>query len=82
MANQKKRNMKVYEQWGCNRKVAPTIILKGKWLKEAGFDSGMPITVICEDGKLIITPREYENYIDEFEAQQDMMVAEVKGGYC
>lgn len=82
MADQKKRNMKVYEQCGYKCKATPIIILKGKWLKEAGFDSGMPITVTCEDGKLIITPREYESYIDEFEAQQDMMVAEEKGGYC
>lgn len=34
----------------------PTIILKGQWLKEMGFEIGDYISVSCEDGKLIITP--------------------------
>ncbi len=81
MAFKKSRNMKVYEQSGYNYKSAPTIMLKGQWLKEAGFDCGTSITVTCEDGKLIITPREEASYIDAFENQQLMMVAE-KGEYC
>ena len=80
MAFKKIRNMKVYEQSGYNYKSTPTIMLKGQWLKEAGFDCGTSITVTCEDGKLIITPREEASYIDAFEKQQSMMVAE-KGGY-
>ena len=81
MAFKKSRNMKVYEQSGYNYKSTPTIMLKGQWLKEAGFDCGTSITVTCEDGKLIITPREEASYIDAFENQQLMMVAE-KGEYC
>lgn len=81
MAFKKSRNMKVYEQSGYNYRSTPTIMLKGQWLKEAGFDCGTSITVTCEDGKLIITPREEASYIDAFEKQQSMMVAE-KGGYC
>lgn len=81
MAFKKSRNMKVYEQSGYNYKSTPTIMLKGQWLKEAGFDCGASITVTCEDGKLIITPREEISFIDAFEKQQISMVAE-KGEYC
>ena len=81
MAFKKSRNMKVYEQSGYNYKSTPTIMLKGQWLKEAGFDCGTSITVTCEDGKLIITPREENSFIDAFEKQQISMVAE-KGEYC
>lgn len=31
------------------------ISLKGKWLKDFGFDVNTPIKVECEEGKLIIT---------------------------
>ena len=55
MKNQKIRSMKVHEQSGYNYKATPTIILKGQWLKEMGFEIGDYITVSCEDGKLIIT---------------------------
>ena len=52
MKNQKIRSMKVHEQSGYNYKATPTIILKGQWLKEMGFEIGDYITVSCEDGKL------------------------------
>ena len=29
-------------------------MLKGRWLKEAGFDVGDYISVTCEDGKIVI----------------------------
>ena len=51
----KKRSVKVYGQSGHKYKETPTIMLKGLWLKEAGFDIGDYISVICEDGKIIIT---------------------------
>ncbi|MCI8766077.1 MAG: type I toxin-antitoxin system SymE family toxin [Lachnospiraceae bacterium] len=51
----KKRSVKVYGQSGYKYKETPTIMLKGLWLKEAGFDIGDYISVICEDGKIIIT---------------------------
>lgn len=53
MAN--KRSVKVYGQSGYKYKETPTIMLKGLWLKEAGFDIGDYISVTCEDGKIIIT---------------------------
>ena len=80
MAFKKFRNMKVHEQGGYQYKETPAIMLKGQWLKELGFDIGTSITVTCENGKLIITPREEISYIDAYEKQQCMMVAE-KGAY-
>lgn len=50
----KKRSIKVYGQSGYKYRETPTIMLKGNWLKEAGFDIGDYISVTCEDGKLII----------------------------
>ena len=55
MAFKKIRNMKVYEQSGYHYKSTPTIMLKGQWLKELGFEYGTPIRVECSGGKLIIT---------------------------
>ena len=71
MAMKKIRNMKVYSQSGYNYKATPTIVLKGEWLKEAGFDSGMSVTVHCEEGRLVITPREASNYLDVLEGYDE-----------
>ena len=38
MAMKKFRNMKVYEQSGYQYKSTPAIMLKGQWLREAGFE--------------------------------------------
>ena len=51
----KKRSIKVYGQSGYKYQETPTIMLKGMWLKELGFDIGDYISVTCEDGKIIIT---------------------------
>ncbi len=51
----KKRSIKVYGMSGYKYQITPTIMLKGQWLKEAGFDVGDYISVTCEDGKLIIS---------------------------
>ena len=51
MAMKKFRNMKVYEQSGYQYKSTPAIMLKGQWLREAGFDCGTSITVTCEEGR-------------------------------
>ena len=55
MAYKEYREMKVYESSGYQYKRTPSIVLKGKWLSELGFDIGEPIEVKCEDGRLIIT---------------------------
>ena len=53
-------------------------MLKGLWLEELGFGAGTLLTVRCEEGKLVIEPRESVDYIDVFEEQQLSMVAERK----
>lgn len=55
------RKMKVYEQSVYRYKPMPAIMLKGLWLKEYGFDSGIPITVRCDGDRLIITKSETSN---------------------
>lgn len=52
-----RRKLKVYEANDKNYVSIPAIILKGKWLKQYDFDMNMPISVICDKGKLIIEPR-------------------------
>lgn len=56
-------------------------MLKGAWLEEWGFTTNMSVTVQCEEGRLVITPREEVNYIDAFEAQMACAIAEKKGRY-
>ena len=56
MSYKKDRRLKVYETSGPKYKPTPTIMLKGEWLKELGFDCGDCINVECQGGeKLIIT---------------------------
>ena len=55
MAYKKYREMKVYEASGYQYTRTPSIVLKGQWLSELGFDIGDQIEVKCEDGRLIIT---------------------------
>ena len=55
MAYKKYREMKVYEASGYQYKRTPSIVLKGKWLSDLGFDIGEQIEVKCEDGRLVIT---------------------------
>ncbi|MCR4691305.1 MAG: type I toxin-antitoxin system SymE family toxin [Lachnospiraceae bacterium] len=76
------RKMKVYEQSGYRYKSTPTIMLKGAWLRDCGFDEGTPITVKCESGRLTIT-RADEVVCDfrEVAAEPVMCVAEAAGGY-
>ena len=77
-----KRTLKVCEQSGYRYKPTPTLMLKGAWLEEWGFTSNMPVSVQCEDGRLVITPLETANFIDTFEELQLVCkVAEGKGVY-
>ena len=82
MANKNKRHLKVVEQSGYKHQATPAITLKGKWLELLGFSIGDYVTVSCEDGKIIIVPREEESFIDAFEVHQATMVEEEKGRYC
>ncbi len=51
------RKLKVYEQsmGGGNYTLVPTIILKGQWLKTAGFEAGDYVEVVCEEDKITLT---------------------------
>ncbi len=54
MAIKEVRNLTVIEQTGPHYKSTPTIMLKGQWLKDWGFEIGDKIEVKCEYGKLIV----------------------------
>lgn len=54
------RKLKVYGQSGYKYQDTPTIMLKGKWLEEAGFDIGQPISVKVEHKVLTITLSQME----------------------
>ena len=77
-----KRTLKVCEQSGYRYKPTPALMLKGAWLEEWGFRPNMPVVVQCEDGRLVITPREEMSYVDAFEGQRmECAIAEEKGRY-
>ncbi len=46
MELKKVRNIKVISQSGRNYKPTPTVILKGQWLNEMGFEIGDQIKVV------------------------------------
>ena len=48
----KRRSIKVYGQSGYKYQETPTIMLKGMWLKELGFEIGDYISVVCEDVRM------------------------------
>lgn len=54
MQERKKRSLKVYGQSGYKYKETPTIILKGEWLKKAGFDVGDSIVIEYNKGSIVI----------------------------
>ena len=50
----KTRKLKVYNQSRGNYSNIPTIILKGHWIKEFGFEIGTKIKVICSDKTIML----------------------------
>lgn len=56
-----KRNLKVYQTSGYQYKTTPTIMLKGDWLKEWGFDCGDRIVVECSNEKISISREKTES---------------------
>lgn len=55
MKNKTQRTLKVYNQSQNGKYNIPTIILKGEWLKQLGFDINKEIAVVCEENKLVIS---------------------------
>lgn len=51
------RKLKIYEQsmGGGNYTQVPTILLKGKWLEEAGFKPGEYVEVVVEGDKITLS---------------------------
>ena len=51
------RKLKIYEQsmGGGNYTQVPTILLKGKWLEEAGFKTGEYVEVVVEGDKITLS---------------------------
>ena len=64
----KNRSIKVYGMSGYKYQSTPTIMLKGNWLRDLGFDIGDYISISCEDGKLVITPDAEKAAMKEAEA--------------
>ena len=58
---QTERNLKIYEMSGYQYKPTPTIMLKGQWLSELGFEAGTRIKVCCAEGQITIRPVAEEN---------------------
>lgn len=76
MKSKKVRNIKVISQSGRNYKPTPTVILKGQWMNEMGFEIGDQIKVECEQGKLVISlNRERMELLD---AERAFMETEIK----
>ncbi|MCI5868785.1 MAG: type I toxin-antitoxin system SymE family toxin [Dorea sp.] len=56
MKNKKNRKLKIYGQSnGYNYKDVPAIVLKGKWLEDAGFRISDSITVDVQEGNIVIS---------------------------
>lgn len=69
------RSLKVYGQGGYGQNGTPMIMLKGNWLQQLGFEIGDYISVICENGKLVISLDEQRL---EWETQQKELLAREK----
>ena len=54
MEQLKERNLKVYNQSRNGYTNIPTILLKGHWLKEFGFNMGDQVILICNNDEIII----------------------------
>lgn len=76
MAKKSVRNMKVCGQSGYQYKTIPSIMLKGQWLKDWGFEIDDAIVVKCEAGKLVISKAEDEKR--EFAGVSQMVAEGVK----
>lgn len=83
------RKLKVYEQsmGGGNYTQVPTIILKGQWLKTAGFAAGEYVEVECDGDKITLTKttppetkstkKSLEEKINELDAEQRKKLAKL-----
>lgn len=54
----------------------PNIHLKGKWLKEAGFETGVHLTVKISDGCIVIIKNSDE--VDELKHEQEALSQQLR----
>ena len=54
MEQLKERKLKVYNQSRNGYSYIPTILLKGHWLTEFGFNMGDQVILICNNDEIII----------------------------
>lgn len=54
------RRLTVYKGRGAFKEAPPQILLQGRWLERVGFKAGDKITVVCQQGRLVITKDESE----------------------
>ena len=54
MQQEKERKLKVYNQSRNGYSNIPTILLKGHWLKEFGFDINDNVIIICKENEIVI----------------------------
>ena len=82
------RKLKVYAQsmGGGNYTPVPTILLKGKWLEEAGFKCGEYVEVVVEENKITLTKttppepsskKSLEEKIKELDSEQRKKLAQM-----
>ena len=83
------RELKVYAQsmGGGNYTQVPTIILKGQWLKNAGFEAGDFVEIECNGDKIALTKttppetksakRSIEEKINELDSKQRKKLAKM-----
>ena len=77
MTNKNIRSVKIYGMSRYKHQSTSTIMLKGRWLEELGFQIGNYITVSCENGRIIITPDAERAALAK--AEQEFMDREMAG---
>ena len=75
MTKKNQRSVKIYGTSGYRYRATPTIMLKGQWLSELGFEIGDYISVSCEDGKIVITKDVEREALER--AEKDFMEKEL-----
>ena len=78
MAKKSVRNMKVCGQSGYQYKTIPSIMLKGQWLNDWGFEIDDAIVVKCEDGKLVISKAEADGAAGDHQSEPGWLRKGVK----
>ncbi|WDE11948.1 SymE family type I addiction module toxin [Thalassomonas haliotis] len=52
-------------------KLEPCIVLRGKWLKLAGFPIGQKISIAVSQGEIVITPQQLDVAVDNNQSTEN-----------